>query len=314
MPRIAARFRKFFLTPASPLPLAILRIGLSLILLIQAFSISRIFLELYGSESFIQPVVQQYLDNVTENHTTLDTFLNPLRAHFGITDAVWHRTLFVIYLGFLATLLFGWKTRWSAVMVWLTHYLLFFQNNFSSYGVDQFAHISLFFFIWMPVGDAFSLDSISEGAFGKPSSWAGLSLRYLQIYLCIVYLSTAVEKAVGAQWWSGEAIWRSLMLPEFQQMDMGWLAGVPWMAKLIGWSTLLVEGGYALFVWPTSTRRVWLVLTVALHLGIAIWLGLILFSLTMILLTVCAFGLAQQSSVRRQANGPLINLPSFLTT
>jgi hypothetical protein len=105
----------------------------------------------------------------------------------------------------------------------------------------------------------------------------------------VAYFATAVLKGQGAQWWNGEAIWRSLTLPLYARFEMGWMANFPWLAKLAGWGTLLVEGGYAVFIWPRQTRYAWAAAIVGLHLGIAIFLGLWVFGLLMSVLTTGAF-------------------------
>ena len=58
---------------------------------------------------------------------------------------------------------------------------------------------------------------------------------------------------------------------------------------LAGWGTLVVEIGYAFFIWPRRTRKVWCIATIGLHLGMALFMGLVFFSSVMILLTGCLF-------------------------
>jgi hypothetical protein len=47
--------------------------------------------------------------------------------------------------------------------------------------------------------------------------------------------------------------------------------------------------GYALFIWPKRTRRLWAVSTIGMHVGIAIFLGLASFAALMSVLTFSAF-------------------------
>src|SRR5439155_11554901 len=103
------------------------------------------------------------------------------------------------------------------------------------------------------------------------------------------YFASGVEKAVGEQWRSGEAIWQALMQPALGQLDFSWLAAVPWVAQLACWSTLIIEIGYAVLVWPRRTRTPWAVATIGLHVGIAGFMGLVSFSAVMAGLTLSAF-------------------------
>ena len=61
------------------------------------------------------------------------------------------------------------------------------------------------------------------------------------------------------------------MSPDYRRFgfDFSWLASHPWVAVLAGWAVLVVEIGYAVLIWRQSTRRAWILATVALHAGIA---------------------------------------------
>src|SRR5437868_14008234 len=98
------------------------------------------------------------------------------------------------------------------------------------YGMDYFAHIGLFYCIIMPTSNAVSLPVVLGWRNSSPSIAAGLTRKMLQVQLCIVYLSSGLEKACGIEWWNGEAIWRSVTLPTFKEFDVSWIAYVPWLA------------------------------------------------------------------------------------
>jgi hypothetical protein len=123
----------------------------------------------------------------------------------------------------------------------------------------------------------------------------------LQIHLCIVYLATGLEKAMGIDWWNGEAIWCSLMRRDLCGWDMSWLARFPGLAMLAGWGTLLVEIGYTAFIWPSKTRRLWAAATISLHIGIAIFLGLTSFAAIMSVFTFSAFMVSSEAVVAAPA-------------
>lgn len=107
----------------------------------------------------------------------------------------------------------------------------------------------------------------------------------LQIHLCVVYLTSGLEKASGVQWWNGEEIWRALMRPDFGGLfDLSWLAAVPAVAMFACWATLLVELGYAFLDWPRRTRMFAVLAAISLHLSIGVFMGLISFAALMIVL------------------------------
>jgi hypothetical protein len=111
----------------------------------------------------------------------------------------------------------------------------------------------------------------------------------MQAHLCVVYLGAGLFKAMGRQWWNGEAIWQVVSQPAFHTFDLSSLARHPWIPTLAGWVTLGVEIGYAFLIWPRRTRRAWVIAATGLHLGVGLFMGLVFFSSVMILLTCSLF-------------------------
>lgn len=278
---------RFAFTPAVPTPLALLRVGVSVLGLVQLWVLRPHLLAFYGNFGLVQwAVIETSPEEWLPSIGKLCMTLRPL----GMSSAACVYGVFGLYALGLVGLAIGWQTRVAAVIAWSCHSLAVNSGYFSLYGVDTMLHICLFYFVWMPVGATLSLDRRLRGQLAVPTPGARLALRTLQIHLCIIYLDGGIAKLRGEQWWNGEAIWRALMNPEFAVFDVSWLARFPGLAAAVGWSVLLVEVGYALFIWPRRTRLVWVAATVALHLGIGLTMGLWMFSLIMILMTCCAFG------------------------
>jgi hypothetical protein len=280
------RAESFVTAPASARPLAVLRVGLAAVLLAQAYACSGSLMELYGSLGLVQQPINEALVHPGAPRLS---WLAAALAPWGVGEGTCLHGLFLAYALSLTALLVGWHTRAAAVAAWLTHLTLKSSSFATSYGVVEFTHIALFYCMFMPVGHALSLDRLSGRVCGAPTAAARLSLRVLQLHLCVVYLSSGVWKASGEDWWSGEAVWRAVLRPDLAQFDFTWLAQAPWLSLLACWGTLLVELGYAVFVWPRLTRRWWALATVGLHVGIAVTLGLWAFSAVMIVLTGSAF-------------------------
>jgi hypothetical protein len=275
----------FVSKPASPRPLAALRIGLAAVLLLQAYAFAGNLLDLYGERGIVQ---WEALPFQPPPEVPTLTAARDLLAPLGVGADSSVRLIFYVYVASLVLLLAGWQTRFAALVAWLAHMALKTTGSTSIYGVDDFAHIALFYCIWMPVGFAWSLDRYNGSVSDAPTPLARLALRVLQLHLCIVYLSSGVEKATGEQWWNGEAIWRSVMRPDLAVFDLSWLAGLPVLAMVLCWGTLMVEVGYVLMIWHRRTRLPWAAATMGLHLGIAVFLGLWSFGLLMMVLNVAA--------------------------
>jgi len=287
---LAARERlsAFVSEPSSPRPLGVFRIGVSLVLLAQAWTLADSLGVLFGDRGLIPWSVSGRLDSGWLPRLGL---LAPLlQKLLGLSENGTLHALTSLYVLGLVGLLLGWRTRLCALVAFLGHATLLNTGTLFAYGIDIFGHIALFYCLVLPVGAAYALDSRAGRSSPASSAEATLGLRVLQVHLCLVYLSAGVEKALGPTWQQGTALWDSLMHPEYTRLDFAWMAFQPWVSWFGSWATLVVEVGYAVFVWPRRTRMLWVVLTVGLHAGIAFAMGLWLFSAIMAVLTVSAFG------------------------
>src|SRR5262245_52755188 len=209
---IGAWLKAFVSAPASPRPLAALRIGLAAVLLLQSISLLGSVEALFGSQGYIQAPITE---GTASPWLPRVTWATEALAGLGLNESATLRALFCAYLGSLAGLLAGWHTRLMALAAFGLHLALKTSSHLSAYGVYEFAHIGLFYCLWFPVGGAWSLDRRAGRTSGEPSAEARLGLRLLQLHLCVVYLASGFEKATGIQWWNGEAVWRALSRPDF---------------------------------------------------------------------------------------------------
>jgi hypothetical protein len=284
--RILSAVTRFFTKPASPAPLSALRIGVSAVLLLQGLALWGSLLDLLGSQGVVQWSVIE--PAMREGEPTLGWFVDAA-APLGISEAGVLQGLFVVYLASLTSLLVGYRTRPAAIVAFLLHTAIRTTGYASAYGVDAFAHMMLFYFIWMPIGETWSLDRRFGRTTGEPSSAARLALRVLQLHLCMVYFFSGLEKSAGIDWHTGEAIWCVVMRRDLCPFDMSWIAHVPWLALLAAKGTLLVEMAYPIFVWPRSTRLFWAATTISMHVGIGVIMGLWSFAALMSVFTFAAF-------------------------
>jgi hypothetical protein len=266
--------------PVSARPLAGLRVGLPLLLLFHLVWLSNDLLLLHGNRGIIPWEITALLrDPWVPGLPTLAKAFLPL----GISVHTAMILLFSGYAGSLLSLALGVFTRLSAFLAWGLHLSLVTSGFASFYGVDQIANTFLFYLFLFPSGRAWTFESRPEEAIPVGC------LRVMQIHLCVIYLAAGLEKAMGRQWWNGEAIWRAVTQPAFSTFDLSWLARYPWIPMLAGWGTLVVEIGYVFLIWPRRTRTVWCIATIGLHLGMGLFMGLVFFSSVMILLTGCLF-------------------------
>jgi hypothetical protein len=269
--------------PVSARPLAGLRIGLPLLLLVHLVWLSNDVLALHGNRGIIPWELTELLRDPWVPG------LPTLARAFGLVGIGGHAAIVLLlscYAGSLLSLALGFHARLSAFLAWGLHLSLMTSGFASFYGVDQLANTFLFYLFVFPSGRAWTL--VQGRSVHDPTIPAGC-LRVMQAHLCVIYLSAGLFKAAGRQWWNGEAIWQTVSQPAFRTFDLAALAWHPWIPMLAGWATLLVEIGYAFFIWPRRTRRAWGLAAIGLHLGVGLFMGLVFFSAVMILLTCCLF-------------------------
>jgi predicted DCC family thiol-disulfide oxidoreductase YuxK len=230
--------------------------------------------------------------------STLALALAPL----GVTSGGTLLLFLAVHVAGSIALALGWHTRASAFVAWITHLALISTGSAYIYGLGKILVIALFYCMVMPVGREWSLDARRRGAGGEGRD-ATLSVLVLRIHMCIIYAAAGLSKAVGEQWWSGDAVWRALSLPQFSMYDTTGLAAYPWILVAAGAGSVIIQSLYPILVW-TRFRFAIVVLAELMHLGIAIFLGLWLFSALMLLLNAAAFGESLWASVRSRMDTP----------
>ncbi len=300
--RINKGFHEFWTKPASTKPLAVLRILVATVLLFQAYSWLGSVQALFGRNAIISWDALQSLGAfplATQGPFHL-SYVSELLGPWGMSADDCVMGTYALYVAALVGLLLGYQSRCSAILAFVMHLFLTDSAPATTYGVDQFARIALFYCCWMDVGARLSIDQLLSRRQSDSSVSARIGLRVLQIHLAVMYLATGIHKAAGGQWWNGEAIWRAVTLPQMAQFDMTWLSDVPLVPMFIGWATLAIEIGYCLLVWHRRARIATATAAVCMHLGIAIMLGLTSFAFLMIALNIAAFIVPDR--IRLQSN------------
>ena len=163
------------------------------------------------------------------------------------------------------------------------------------FGLDQINCMLVMYLMLGPCGARYSVDRWLQTRRSQrnarprvePSTAANIAVRLIQIHMCIIYFFSGLAKLTGspfgAAWWDGTAVWWAVAIPEYQSIDMTWLAGWPVLVAVLTYVTVFWELTYAALVWPRATRPVVLAVAVGAHGGIAIFLGMITFGLAMLI-------------------------------
>jgi hypothetical protein len=235
----------------------------------------------------------------------------------GTTMWVVHIAALVVYL--LFTL--GLWTRVTSVLTWAVSLSYVHRGQLTLFGQDTMQTLLVTYLMIAPCGAALSLDALrlryraaralmSSG--GRSVSWAetalagpvrhwlaNFAIRLFQINFCMIYMSSGLSKLKGQTWWDHSAAWIVAANPQFgliryraYESILEGLAEYRLLTAVIATSislyTLALELGLPFLVW-TRLRPFMVSMAVLLHLGIAIMMGLTVFSLYMFTLLLCYF-------------------------
>ena len=274
------------LEPVRSTPFAFLRIGTAIVLLLKDAVEFPVLLQLYGPMGFLQWGIAELA--LSPAHPRLSWVVDA--AHRASVDAdVAIFATFALYVLAAMLLLFGRWARASCILLWVLHWMFEDSAGFNIYGLDMFVNVALFYCCLGPLDRRFVFrrNPVDD----PPAVTNALWLFLLRFHLCVAYFVAGFSKSAGDQWRSGEAIWRAVMMPQFMTgIDWSWLSSAPVLATIASCGTLVIEMGYPVFMNLRQTRLAWLILTVTLHIGIGITLGLWLFAAIMIVLSVSAYG------------------------
>lgn len=192
----------------------------------------------------------------------------------------------VLGLQLISALLFtcGLWYRTSSIVLWLTHVFIMNSGELSVYGANRYLHLFSFMAIFLPLNNSLTFGTVKDLKVNPT-----LGLWALRLALALTYLNAGYAKSKGIDWWTGDAVWRAINLPEFKQFEVFWLGAYPWIFKVAAWATLFFECGYLLAILSRRLRFFWILIIIGMHVGISVGLGLHFFALSMILFNLSLF-------------------------
>lgn len=251
-----------------------------------------------------------------EKAKTLRTGQPIFSIWFHITDPVEMGLAHGIVLVIMTMFTLGLWTRVTSVLTWLAAVSYIHRTQYVLFGMDTMSNILLLYLMVGDSGGAFSLDRViaryratreslrrTGGIDGPtaaflatppPSVSAGLGLRLIQVHFCFIYMAAGLSKLKGQTWWNHMAYWETVANPEFTMIQFEWYEGM--MRALAGYRpayavvaagaifhTFIAEIGLPFLIW-TRARPWILIVGLLLHAGIAIFMGLTIFSLLMMIM------------------------------
>ena len=281
----ASAWDRFWFTPTDPFTLAVIRILTGAMLFYTYLVWTFDFESFFGEHPWI-------------SHEAIATLGDREFAwsHFNWIDSpgllrVIHGVALIVF-GMLTV---GLWSRATAILSFL--FAVSYANRLSPaalFGLDQINTMLAMYVMIGPSGAALSLDRLIQKRKMRSASWisnetvrpsttANLAIRLMQVHLCIIYMFSGLGKLLGFRWWEGTALWGAVANLEYQSIDATWLAHWPLLVNFMTHLTVAWEVFYIALIWPRLTRPIMLLLAIPLHLGIAVFLGMITFGSVMLI-------------------------------
>jgi hypothetical protein len=273
----------FWFDPLEPRLLGLLRI-LTGLMLIYTHIVWGLKLEaFFGPAGYQDPILVQ-LQSAAET---------PGLSFWWYVSDAWRWPAHLLCLALLGMYTLGLATavtKWTAFLITISYANRALNANF---GLDQINGLLTLYLALGPCGAAFSIDrwwrdwraGLGRGEvspLAAPRASARLSIRLIQVHLCVLYFFAGISKLKGEAWWTGDAVWMALANKEYQSWDLTWLAWYPWVTYVLTPLTIVWEVTFPIAVWIRRLRPWVLLGGVMLHLGIGAFLGMWTFGLIMI--------------------------------
>jgi hypothetical protein len=271
---------------------AFLRIGMGLQLLFFSFSMRNDWLPLFenNASKTVSRDLSEALLSAQSHFIPRLGWLVQGSAALGLSEVAISDIAFVLLLGSGFLLAIGLFCRSAAVGGWFLHLCAVKSAHLMTYGVDNVTTIGLFYLMFAPLPDRLALDCLLKGPVQRNHYLAAACRRVLQVHVCIIYFFSGLTKALGVGWWNGTSLWRSLTSPPYDVISSHVWARLALVLPLLGISVWVLEIGYPIFIWVRKTRLIWFLAIIAMHLAIALAMGLYLFAFVMIVLNLASFG------------------------
>jgi hypothetical protein len=309
----------FWFTPQQPYTICLMRLFTGCLIAYITFTYSYDLLAFVGPDGLLDKIAMDELrkdnpifvtpPNWFDNPKELDkaVYIWSPYIHLTSTNCIW-----AIHIGILLAnicMALGLFTRASTILSWMGAMFYVQRCSSSLFGMDAMIMILLFYMMLAPGWQAYSLDSLIIKYFKRKAgekNWnappeplisTNVVIRMVQVHFCIIYMAAATSKLQGAAWWNGTALWGVLANYSFNPMHIpAYTALITFLAKhRLLWEilmttgcvfTIILESSFPFLVWHKNTRWLMISGSVLLHFGIAMLMGLIVFSLCMMTLVL----------------------------
>lgn len=248
----------FWFASRSPIPLAIFRTLIGLMVLVFCFYTQESAPIFFGDEAIVAP------------QTSADWFGAPMLALFSSRYITWIYPMLWL-CGICLTV--GLLSRVSAFATYLLLLSLQSLDCFVFYNIIELLLLMCFYLALSRCGAALSVDRLidvwlpNQPQFGPAGPGSIIGQRLIQVQVALLYWSAFSSKLHGNTWMDGTALCYITQSNVFQQFIYPWsiVLSQLWVSQALTWGTLAIEAALFSLIWIKELRYPVLLLGVIFH-------------------------------------------------
>lgn len=193
-----------------------------------------------------------------------------IQLYFAAGHSLPLTVLLLAHAAAAAAFLAGYRTRLSSFMVWLFSMGLIGRLSYVGYGGDGLTTVLLFWSIWLPVGERYSVDALLEGS--PPSNMGPRRSYVMLLELAVLYGCSGYYKT-SKPWRDGTAAMLVMQgsLARTHALS-SWLAAEPRLCEWLCHATIMLERhAWTVFFLPCWLPRL-LVASSFLGMHLSLWI------------------------------------------
>lgn len=256
--------------------LAALRIALGCLLLVDLLARARDIRAFYTDSGVLPRAV----------NAELYPTLSRLSLHTVSGEAWVQAVLFVVAGGFAVLVTVGYRTRLAVGLSWVLLASLQLRNYLVLNGGDTVLLVVLFLAVFLPLGERWSLDALTEGPDpeSRPRTFVtGFGTAALLSQIVLIYTTNAIFKLRGRRWMEGTAVRYVFAIDRFTVRLGDFFAGIEPLLVAVNWAWFgLLVAAPLLVVLLGWSRTALTVAFLSAHIGMFLTMELGLFPHVMV--------------------------------
>ncbi len=261
---------KFWFVDESPIPVALFRIILGLMVLQFCWGISADVVPFFGQHAMVSP------------ETSATWFGPPKFNLFAYFPSVHISTFYWLLVASATCLAIGLFSRISAFAAYVLLLSFQSQNNLAIYNILELLFLMAFCLTFSRAGAALSVDRLlgiwlpGKPEFGPAKPGSIIGQRMIQLQLILIYWGAFSSKLQGTTWMDGTAIYYATHSMMFQQLQFAnlHLFDQVWLCQILSWSTLVLEFMLITLIWVKELRYPLLLVGLCFHTGMELSLSI----------------------------------------